>query len=151
MIASGRYDWYSTLTRNRISGAVTRLSQTAFTGRVGALYETKLGLSPFVSYSESFEPQTGTTFDGTPFVPVTGRQYEAGLKYQPRGTSALFTLSAYDLRRQNATVPDPVNIGFSIQAGEVKVRGIELDGRGDIAPGLSVPVGGLPRTVSASV
>lgn len=142
LIASGRYDWYSTLSRNRVSGAVTRLSQTAFTGRVGALYETKWGLSPFASYSESFEPQTGTAFDGTPFVPVTGRQYEAGLKYQPRGTNALFTLSAFDLRRQNATVPDPVNIGFSIQAGEVKVRGVELDGRGDIAPGVSVTVAG---------
>ncbi|MEH3048645.1 TonB-dependent siderophore receptor [Sphingomonas adhaesiva] len=140
LIASGRYDWYTQLTRNRISGAISTLKQTAFTGRVGALYETRIGFSPFVSYSESFEPQTGTTFAGTPFVPVTGRQYEAGLKFQPRGANALFTLSAFDLRRQNATVPDPVNTGFSIQAGEVKVRGIEFDGRGDLAPGLSLTV-----------
>lgn len=139
LIASGRYDWYNQLTQP-LTGAVTRLSQTAFTGRVGALYETKAGLSPFVSYSESFEPQTGTSFSGTPFVPITGRQYEAGVKFQPRGANALFTLSAFDLRRQNALVPDPVNTGFSIQAGEVKVRGVELDGRGDLAPGLSLSV-----------
>lgn len=147
LIASGRWDWYSQITRNRNLAAgnplaVSRLSQTAFTSRLGALYETKLGLSPFVSFSESFEPQTGNGFDGKPFVPVTGRQYEAGLKFQPRGRSALFTLSAYDLRRQNVPVADPARPNFSIQVGEVKVRGLELDGRGDIAPGLSVTVAG---------
>jgi iron complex outermembrane receptor protein len=147
LIASGRYDWYdqTTVNRNAAAGAasgVTRLHQTAFTGRLGALYETKFGLAPFVSYSESFEPQTGTGFDGTSFVPVTGRQYEAGLKYQPRGTNALFTLSAFDLRRQNVPTTDPDNPNFSIQIGEVAVRGIELDGRGEITPGLTVTVAG---------
>ncbi len=156
LIASGRQDWYSTLTRNRVTGVVTRLSQSAFTGRVGALYETAIGFSPFVSYSESFEPQTGNVTvlvngvatAGDSFVPVTGRQYEAGLKYQPRGANALFTLSLFDLRRQNVPAPDPQagQNGFpanaQLQIGEVKVRGIELDGRGDLAPGLSVTVAG---------
>ena len=147
LIASGRYDWYDQATVNRNAAAgtaagVTQLHQTAFTGRLGALYETKLGVSPFVSYSESFEPQTGTGFDGVAFVPVTGRQYEAGLKYQPRGTNAVFTVSAFDLRRRNVPVTDPVNPNFSVQAGEVSVRGLELDGRGEIAPGLTVTVAG---------
>lgn len=158
LIASGRQDWYSTLTRNRVTGTVTRLSQSAFTGRLGALYATAVGLSPFVSYSESFEPQTGNVTllvngvatAGASFIPVTGRQYEAGLKYQPRGAKALFTLSLFDLRRQNVPAPDPragqANTGVpanaQIQIGEVKVRGIELDGRGDLAPGLSVTVAG---------
>ncbi len=147
LIASGRWDWYDQLTRNRnltegSAAAVTRLAQTAFTTRLGALYETTIGLSPFASYSESFEPQTGSGFDGRPFRPVTGRQYEAGLKFQPRGLDALFTLSAFDLRRRNVPVGDPVNTGFSIQAGEVAIRGVELDGRGEIAPGLTVTVAG---------
>ncbi len=160
LIASGRQDWYSTLTRNRATGNLTgQLSQSAFTGRLGALYESRFGLSPFVSYSTSFEPQTGNQLvlndkkqavPGATFVPVTGRQYEAGLKYQPRGANALFTLSLFDLRRQNVPAPDPragqpdsnVPAGAQIQIGEVKVRGIELDGRGDLAPGLSLTVAG---------
>ncbi|MBB3691715.1 TonB-dependent siderophore receptor [Sphingomonas sp. BK580] len=142
LIASGRWDWYDQLTRNRTSGAVTRSSQTAFTARLGALYETTWGVAPFASYAESFEPQTGATFEGTAFVPVTGRQYEAGLKFQPRGTEALFTLSAFDLRRQNVPVADPSRPNFQIQVGEVKVRGIELDGRGEVAPGVTVVVAG---------
>lgn len=162
LIASGRYDWYSQLTRSRVTGAVTPLKQNAFTGRLGALYEFGFGLSPCVSYSTSFEPQSGTGYTGSvvggaaetyAFEPVTGRQYEAGLKFQPRGTNALFTLSAFDLRRQNVPVADPraplvvdgvtvVPNNAQVQVGEVKVRGIELDGRGDIAPGLSLTVAG---------
>lgn len=75
-------------------------------------------------------------------MPVTGRQYEAGLKYQTADGRALFTFSAFDLRRRNTPVPDPNNVGFSIQAGEVKIRGLELDGRGEIAPGLTVTAAG---------
>ncbi|MGK6322111.1 TonB-dependent siderophore receptor [Sphingomonas sp. DT-51] len=138
LIASGRWDWYDQLTRNRTTGAVTRSSQTAFTTRIGALHETSAGLAPFASYAKSFEPQTGAGADGAPFVPVTGRQYEAGIKFQPRGGGALFTLSAFDLRRQNVPVSDPANPNFSIQVGEVKVRGIELDGRGTVARGVTL-------------
>lgn len=146
LIASGRWDSYGQTTQNRVTNRVTRLSQNAFTTRLGALYETKVGLAPFVSYSESFEPQAGSTWDGTNFIPVTGRQYEAGLKYQPRGTTALFTLSAFDLRRRNVPVADPragtgnIPSNSQVQIGEVSVRGIELDGRGTVAPGFDVIV-----------
>jgi len=165
LIASGRYDWYEQTSVNRntaegVAGGVAQLKQAAFTGRLGALYETRSGLAPFVSYSESFEPQTGTQtifapdgrtpIAGPTFVPVTGRQYEAGVKYQPRGTNAVFTLSAYDLRRRNVPVADPragqdgstIPANAQIQVGEVEIRGIEIDGRGEIAPGLTVTVAG---------
>ncbi|KTT75482.1 TonB-dependent siderophore receptor [Sphingomonas sanguinis] len=146
LIASGRWDTYNQTTQNRVTNRATRLNQTAFTTRLGALYETKIGLSPFVSYSESFEPQAGSTWDGSNFIPVTGRQYEAGLKYQPRGTTALFTLSAFDLRRRNVPVADPragtgnIPSNSQVQIGEVSIRGIELDGRGTVAPGFDVVV-----------
>lgn len=144
LIASGRYDWYDQITLNKRNSAVTTLSQTAFTMRLGALYEFPFGVSPYVSYSESFEPQAGTTYLGEPFDPVTGRQYEAGIKYQPAGTNALFTLSVYDLRRQNVPVGDPragtggIPANAQIQIGEVRVRGAELEGRGEVVPGFDV-------------
>jgi len=159
LIASGRWDTYNQTTQNLNTSAVTRLNQTAFTTRLGALYETKIGLSPFVSYSESFEPQTGSTWDGRNFTPVTGRQYEAGLKYQPRGTTALFTLSAFDLRRRNVPVADPragtgnIPTNAQVQIGEVAIRGIELDGRGTVAPGFDVVVAATyndPRVTQGS-
>lgn len=151
LIASGRQDWYeqTTLNLNPVTAAaraapVTRLSQKAFTMRLGALYAFEFGVSPYFSYAESFEPQSGATYLGEPFAPVTGRQYEGGLKYQPAGTNAIFTLSAYDLRRQKVPVGDPlagtpgIPSTSQIQIGEVRVRGVELEGRGEIVPGFDV-------------
>ena len=146
LIASGRWDWYNQTAINKklASNNVNRLSQAAFTMRLGALYEFGFGLSPYVSYSESFEPQTGTTYLGVPFDPVTGKMIETGLKYQPAGLNALFTLSVYDLRRQNVPVADPrggtngIPTNSQVQIGEVRVRGIELEGRGQVARGLDV-------------
>ncbi|WP_447723781.1 TonB-dependent siderophore receptor [Sphingomonas koreensis] len=158
LIASGRFDWYDQTTRNKkvapgAAGAASFLSQNAFTARLGALYEFEFGLSPYFSFSESFEPQTGTRYvPGTnplrteAFEPVTGRQYEAGLKFQPKGTNAIFTASVYDLRRRKVPVSDPGAPGnglpsnSQIQIGEVRVRGVELEGRGEVVPGLDVIV-----------
>ena len=148
LIASGRYDTYEQDTLNKKNGVLTPLSQHAFTGRLGALYELPIGLAPFVSYSESFEPQTGQTYQGEAFDPVTGRQYEVGLKYQPRGMNALFTLAAYDLRRQKVPVGHPgagsngIPTNAQIQIGEVKVQGAELEGRGEVMPGFEVVLTG---------
>jgi iron complex outermembrane receptor protein len=144
LIASGRYDDYQQDTLNKRNGVLTPLSQNAFTGRLGALYELPIGLAPFVSYSESFEPQAGSTYQGEPFDPVTGRQYEVGLKYQPQGMNALFTLAAYDLRRQNVPVGHPsagtngIPNTAQIQIGETKVQGVELEGRGEVLAGFEV-------------
>jgi iron complex outermembrane receptor protein len=144
LIASGRYDWYDQNSINKKNSAVTKLSQNAFTMRLGALYELPFGVSPYFSYSESFEPQAGTTYLGVPFDPVTGRQYEGGVKFQPRGTNAIFTLSAYDLRRQKVPVGDPaagtggIPTNAQIQIGEVRVRGVELEGRGEVFAGFDV-------------
>lgn len=157
LIASGRFDWYDQTTRNKklaagAAGAATFLSQSAFTMRLGALYEFEFGLSPYVSYSESFEPQAGSRYltptTTEPFEPVTGQQYEAGLKFQPKGTNAIFTASVYDLRRQKVPVADPAAPGngfpanSQIQIGEVRVRGVELEGRGEIVRGLDVVLAG---------
>lgn len=146
LIASGRRDWYEQDSLNKKTGTVTPLSQDAFTMRLGALYEFEAGVAPYVSYSESFEPQTGATWDGKPFVPVTGKQWEVGLKYQPRGTNALFTASAYELKRQKAPTADPlagtngIPSNSQIQIGEVRVRGVEFEGRGEVTPGFDVVV-----------
>jgi iron complex outermembrane receptor protein len=148
LIASGRYDDYRQDSLNKRNGVATPLSQNAVTGRLGALYELPTGLAPFVSYSESFEPQAGSTYQGQPFDPVTGRQYEVGLKYQPRGVNALFTLAAYDLRRQKVPVGHPsagtngIPSTAQIQIGEVKVQGAELEGRGEVMPGFEVVLTG---------
>ena len=84
---------------------------------------------PYVGYSKSFTPVTGGAFDGTPFRPEAGQQYEVGIKYQPPGTKMRFAAAVYDLRRQNVLTPDPdpTHGGRSIQTGEVTSCGLELE------------------------
>lgn len=148
LIASGRYDWYDQESLNKKNDTTTTLKQEAFTTRLGALYELPGGFAPYVSYSESFEPQAGTTYDGAPFEPVTGKQYEAGVKYQPQNAAAIFTLSAYDLRRQKVPVGHPqagtngIPSNAQVQIGEVRVRGVELEGRGELPMGLDIVLTG---------
>lgn len=144
LIASGRFDWYDQDTLNKKTNVTTALKQQAFTSRLGALYEFSIGLAPYVSYSESFEPQAGATWDGLAFEPVTGRQYEVGGKYQPADVNAIFTLSAYDLRRQKVPVGHPsagmggIPPNAQTQIGEVTIRGVEGEGRGELMSGLDL-------------
>jgi iron complex outermembrane receptor protein len=124
-----RHDEYDSETLQRLTGTTSRFDQKATTGRFGVNYVFDAGISPYVSYSKSFQPQSG--FDGItgkPFVPTTGVQYEAGVKYQPQGRSGLVSLIAYDLRQQNVPTPIPTLPFAQRQAGEVQVKGIELEG-----------------------
>ncbi|MGH8446471.1 MAG: TonB-dependent siderophore receptor [Solimonas sp.] len=98
----------------------------ATTARVGVVVDVGAGFSPYVSYSESFLPVVGLDFYGNAFVPERGRQYEAGVKWQP-ASATLVTLTAYDIVGRNRQTNDPNNVLNTIQTGRVKSRGVELE------------------------
>ncbi|MDB5604503.1 MAG: TonB-dependent siderophore receptor [Bradyrhizobium sp.] len=115
----------------------TRLSNDATTKRAALLYKFDNGVAPYIQYTESFQPQTGIAFGGGPFQPTTGQQEEAGIKYQPNAKS-LYTLAAFNLTQQNVLTPDPSHTGFNVQTGEIRSRGIELEGKTEIDRSLSL-------------
>src|SRR5690606_33070350 len=47
---------------------------------VGMMYISDFGVSPYVSYSESFKPQPGVDAYGSAYLPFMGKQKEVGLK-----------------------------------------------------------------------
>lgn len=99
----------------------------AWTTNVALLYAFDNGVSPYVSYAESFRQEVaGTDASGTPFDPTRGEQYEIGVKYQPPGTDMLFSAAAFDLTKSNLTQSDPANPGFQVQTGEATSRGLEF-------------------------
>ena len=100
--------------------------QTATTYRVGVIGDVGAGFSPYVSYAESFLPIVDVDAYGNPFKPREGRQYEAGVKWQPNA-STLLTLSAFDIEESNHTVQDPDNIQNFIQIGSVTSKGYEFE------------------------
>ena len=135
----GRQDWASSRTDQRLGTAsTTKQSDDAFTWRAGAVYLFDNGIAPYASYSESFQPVAGTGYSGNPFQPTEGRQYEVGLRYQPPGRQSLLQVSAFHLTQTNVLTADPEHDYYSIQQGERRVRGIEVEGRGAITPELSV-------------
>lgn len=138
---SGRYDWAKIDSLNTLTNVMTKSRNEAFTGRVGLLYAFPNGLSPYVSFSQSFQPSIGTARDGSAFKAVTADQWEAGIKYEPRGIDGMITVSAFQLTQQNVLTADPLNTStesYQVQTGEVRVRGIELEGRLTPLPGFSV-------------
>lgn len=138
---SGRHDWADTETDNRLTRNSTTQEDSAFSGRVGLNYIFDFGLSPYVAYSRSFQPQIGITSPArgsTPFDASRGEQFEVGVKYQPPGRRSMVTVAAYRLRQDNIPTTDPSNTLFQIQVGEAKVKGIEVEANGALTRDLSV-------------
>ncbi|WP_414639480.1 TonB-dependent siderophore receptor [Achromobacter sp.] len=150
VLLGGRYDWSRTVgeTTTIATGRVAPSSLNAekFSGRLGVIYNFDNGVAPYFSYSESFEPQSGTGWQNTPFKPIEGNQYEVGIKYQPPGSATLLSVAAFDIRRENMTTtdPDPTHIcgtaggRCSIQAGELRTQGIELEAKTEPLRGLTL-------------
>ncbi|EKF57923.1 TonB-dependent siderophore receptor [Agrobacterium albertimagni AOL15] len=129
----GRYDWLSLDTHNRLTGADTDINIGNFSGRAGLSYVTSFGLAPYVSYSQSFVPNSGVDEDGNTFDPSKGRQWEAGLKYQPEGFDGLFTIAYFDIKKTN--VLNYLANGFAVATGEIASRGLELEGKVSLGGG----------------
>ncbi|WP_157995141.1 TonB-dependent siderophore receptor [Peristeroidobacter soli] len=132
LLAGGRWDDTNSDDRTVSTAGVVTLSNVeadAFTKRIGFLYLSDIGLAPYLSYAESFQPIGGSTFAGQPFDPTEGIQYEAGLKYEPKGGFGTLTFAVYELTQQNNVTIDPAHTGFSVQTGEIRARGVEVEGR----------------------
>jgi iron complex outermembrane receptor protein len=131
VLLGGRQDYVRYSEKSFFTGVKTIDDEKskAFSGRAGLVYLADNGLAPFLSCSESFEPTDGSDRQGKRFKPTTGKQYEVGLRYQPKGSDTLVSATAYQLTQDNVLVSDPVDNNFSIQSGRVRSRGFELEAR----------------------
>ncbi|MEM1255629.1 MAG: TonB-dependent siderophore receptor [Cyanobacteria bacterium P01_H01_bin.21] len=143
-LVGGRYDWISTDFEGDIFGGgdvvtLPTRNDGAFSPRVGLVYKPGDNVSFYSSYTRSFQPISG--FDNlspnadVSFSPTRGTQYEVGAKADFLDGRLSATLAAYHLTRTNILTPDPNNPTRSIQTGEQRSRGIELDVTGEVLPG----------------
>ncbi|KVQ85946.1 TonB-dependent receptor [Burkholderia multivorans] len=139
----GREDWVNMRMDDRAAGTQSKADVSAFTGRVGLTYQAGYGLSPYISYSTSFNPIIGVSLlDGGVPKPTRGRQIEAGLRWQPPGKNLMLNAAIYQINQTNGVTPalptqDPGGTK-SVQTGEVRARGIELSATGKVTPNLSL-------------
>lgn len=134
-----RHDRVSARTFNNRTAKVSGdTKDSATTGMLGVSWEARPGIAPYASWANSFVPISGTDFAGNAFKPETGRQLEAGVKFERDGGRQTASLAVYDLRRQNVTTNDPAHSGFSVQQGEHHSRGLELEVAAELRNGLSL-------------
>jgi iron complex outermembrane receptor protein len=114
---------------NETEGADTQKS-SATTKRAGLMYLADNGVSPYVSYSESFTPLPNST-QGQIFKPLRGKQWEAGVKYEPVGSDLALNGAVYQWKEKNQLKSiTPVLVE---QLGSTEAKGAELEARGKVA------------------
>jgi iron complex outermembrane recepter protein len=116
-----RQDWVT----SDVQGSPVQ-NDKATTWRAGLMYELPFGMTPYVSYAQSFNPIFGSGVCATLCQPMRGEQVEVGFKYQPF-KGLVVNAALYDVTEKNRLASDPANPLYSIQTGEVRIQGAELE------------------------
>jgi len=136
LVLGGRFDAFRD--ESTSDGELTETEAEAFSPRAGIVYQPTQDISLYASYSRSFTPVTGVSANDTPFEPQRGTGYEVGVKTEFLGDRLFSTLAFYNTTLGNVLTEDPNDPTFSIQVGEQRSRGIELDIAGEILPGWNI-------------
>ena len=100
-----------------------------FSPRAGLTYLLAPDWSLYGSWSRSSrnEGDAGLLESGLTPKPTRGEQVEIGTKALAFDGRAELTLSAFEITKTDAVVSDPVDFNLVIQAGEIRVRGVEAE------------------------
>ena len=138
LVGGMRYDRFddgvSVATADRVTSR-SRYADSDVTFRGGAIYKPRRDLSLYVSWSQGFDPQPSAsqaTDAGGPFAPITGNQWEGGVKSRLFDGRLQANAAVYRIVRQNILQVDaalpPVNGVDQLRPiGEVTSKGFELD------------------------
>ncbi|MEH2277324.1 MAG: TonB-dependent siderophore receptor [Nostoc sp.] len=140
ILLGGRFDFVDSSYEDTVNGISRNQQDTAFSPRIGIVYQPIQPVSLYASYSRSFQPSPAFSrnADDTTFEPTKGESFEVGVKSDFFDGRLSATLAAYQITKQNIIVDDPANPRFSLQVGEQRSRGIELDVAGEILPGWKI-------------
>ncbi|HAI0761765.1 TPA: ferrichrome porin FhuA [Escherichia coli] len=134
----GRCDWADQSSFNRDYGNKSERDDKEFTWRGGVNYLFDNGVTPYFSYSESFEPASQTDANGDLFAPSKGKQYEVGVKYVPEDRPIVVTGALYQLTKTNNLMADPNGSLFSVEGGEIRARGVELEAKAALSASVNL-------------
>ncbi|NUU03255.1 TonB-dependent receptor [Herbaspirillum robiniae] len=141
-----RYDSFEQ--KSRIVGGTSPGSlartDTAFSPRVGLVWQPTETQSYYVSLSKSFQP-SGENFalavNNADLSPETTRNTEVGAKYDLLEGRASATVSLFRLERNNIKTTDPTNNNRLIPVGTQRTDGAEFTLSADLKGGWKVMAG----------
>ncbi|GGC12778.1 ferric siderophore receptor [Oxalicibacterium flavum] len=137
MVFGLRHDWAEQDQTAHRDGRRALQKDEATTWRAGVVYKMANGFAPYLSYSESFFPVSVSEVSGQTFQPTRGKQYEAGLRYQPEDSRMLLSAAIYELTQDNVLKFDAGQNAYR-QTGEVRSRGFEIEAKAEVSPELSI-------------
>jgi outer membrane receptor for ferric coprogen and ferric-rhodotorulic acid len=135
LILGARLDWYDyqidTLGSNTKTDKVTR----NVTRYAGLIYDLNDTYSVYASYTDIFSPQGVVDADNSPIKPITGKNYEAGIKGEYFNGALNASAAVYRIDQENRA--SIVNVGCTpagttcyVASGEVRSEGLELEVNG---------------------
>ena len=131
----GRHDQVKVTNVNKLNDTSDTLDQGHYSSRAALLYLFDNGIAPYVSYSTAFTPTIFTDENGKILEPMKGKQWEAGLKFEPEGTQTMYSASVFRINQKNiATKEEPTDPYRSI--GEIESEGVELEAVGQLTDNL---------------
>lgn len=141
LIVGARYTRWST---NGTSGDIAKNNITPY---VGVVYDINDTWSTYASYTSIFQPQTRRDSGGSDLSPVTGKNYETGLKSDWLNGRLTATVAVFRIEQENVGKADGDNTvnGTSEQAyvpakGAVS-KGAELEVNGALTDNLQLTFG----------
>lgn len=130
LLLGGRLEEVETyaFTADFVDPGVSRTDRP-FSPRAGLTYLVTPDWSIYGSWARSSrnEGDAGLLESGLTPKPTRGEQFEIGTKALAFDGRAELTLSAFEITKTDAVVSDPVDFNLVIQAGEIRMRGIEAE------------------------
>jgi len=152
LILGGRLSWFDTVYDfvylpfpGLIDDHQEYSASGVFTPYAGLTYDLSSGVTFYASYAEAFEPQDERQRDGSFIAPLTGENYEAGIKGSFLGDRLLASATLYRVKQVNRAQQDPDYSCFQaeidnqpgrcfIAEGAVRTQGVELEISGRPVP-----------------
>lgn len=122
---------------NREKGGTNQdsdVNDTTFSS--GIMYLGDYGISPYLSYSESFTTHLSNDPDGNAYDPSEGEQWELGVKYAPDWLDGYVTAAVFDLKESNTLYVS--GDSQNSQGGERHSQGFEIEGVGYLTDDLKL-------------
>lgn len=141
----------SSATANPVTGAITTRSGEQENGEVtpfgGIVYELTPAWSAYASYAEIFEPQSALDTSLNILQPMTGVNYETGLKGELFEGALITSVALYRTEQKGRAVTDFESPRLcsgsycSRAAGKVRSEGIEIEAHGELTDNIQINAG----------
>jgi outer membrane receptor for ferric coprogen and ferric-rhodotorulic acid len=144
VILGGRLDWYDYSDANAANSYKVTRNVTRY---AGVIYDLNDTYSVYASYTDIFKPQNNLDASGDVIEPMTGTNYEIGLKGEYldgrlNASAAVFRMLQENRSKllESSACPNP-SVACYEAAGEVESKGIDLELAGLLAQGWEASIG----------